>query len=79
MVNPGDRYGTVRAWYEAGMDVIEGAFQSDTESCLIARCYRDALPMLLGRDDKSAVLRDAPGYEQEEGGQEARAARWQWR
>jgi hypothetical protein len=39
----------VREWYGAGIHVIEGAFEEHTESCLIARCYRDALPMLLGR------------------------------
>lgn len=78
MVNPGDRYGTERAWYEAGMDVIEGAFQSDTEPCLIARCYRDALPMLLGLVECGST-RCAGVRGQEEGRQEARAARWQWR
>lgn len=38
----------MQVWYGAGIHVIEGAFDEDTESCLIARCYRDALPMLLG-------------------------------
>lgn len=47
-LSPAGRYGAILLWYRAGVHAVEGAFQEHTESWLSsARCYRDALPMLL--------------------------------
>lgn len=46
-LNPARRYGAIWQWYRTRVHVIEGAFHGTTGSCLIAECYRDALPMLL--------------------------------
>lgn len=42
------RYGAILLWYKAGVAAVEGSFQERTKSWLIAKCYRDTLPMLLG-------------------------------
>lgn len=62
-------------WYGAGVHVIEGAFQEHTEPCLIARCYRDALPMLLGVECGSTSGAGVRSVSP----REVRAAAWQSR
>ena len=47
----------MQLWYGAGVRAIEGAFQEHTESWLIAKCYRDTLPMLLGVECGSTKMR----------------------
>jgi hypothetical protein len=65
----------VLLWYGAGVHVIEGAFQEHTEPCLIARCYRDALPMLLGVECGSTSGAEPRPVSP----REVRAAAWQSR